>query len=441
MLPSFVKTEIWRELIDGLCQQLHVPVMCEQAVFGRLPYFQQLRNRKSDDPLAPAPGVKYVRVHVGEHILVVGPFKTNEPHAFDEELAEARKGLPEWREEYEPFSKLFVRQAVLAGKRAFAMEDALMRAKLLLEFSKEVGHVQSVDAAMTAAVQFLVHKFKANNVVLQVAGKRACQFDVAPAAEQVVQRVVKEVRDNKIPYVAKSVSDDVLLKGIEGLGELPRCVVALPLVKDREYLGTMVMFAEHMPFVDGLSEVLNELLLLLMRLSKYEQVEQSAKTDALTGLLNRAAVSGKIEEILRESASQGKPLSVLMADVDNFKQFNDAHGHPEGDKLLKQVASTLKAVAPVGSMCCRYGGEEFMLVLPGADQNAAKETAERFRAAVQGNCPTTVSVGVMSCLNSSASWPLMVKEADRALYKAKHVGKNRVVAFVMVDKGLGVIDG
>ena len=101
MLPSCAKTNVWAELMQAIASQFKVPVVCSTAIFGKLSFFQELRNRTSDSPYASIPGARYVSVKVEEVQIVVGPFRTNEPHALDEELADAREKLPLWKEENE----------------------------------------------------------------------------------------------------------------------------------------------------------------------------------------------------------------------------------------------------------------------------------------------------------------------------------------------------
>ena len=182
------------------------------------------------------------------------------------------------------------------------------------------------------------------------------------------------------------------------------------------------------------------MIAVFSRLAQYEKVQKSAITDTLTGLSNREELNKKFDKILEELSVNSKPINVFMIDVDNFKNFNDTKGHPEGDRVLRAVAEVIKFVAPKEALCCRYGGEEFIMVLSEASPQIAKDLAEKLRAEVEKSCDLTISVGLMTCMNSSASRETLIREADRALYRAKHLGKNKVIAFVMVDKNLGVIE-
>jgi diguanylate cyclase (GGDEF)-like protein len=169
-------------------------------------------------------------------------------------------------------------------------------------------------------------------------------------------------------------------------------------------------------------------------------LEQESQRDPLTGLYNRAGLDGFIDNEIQQAAHSGKPLSVIMADVDHFKKVNDGHGHPAGDKVLASVAACLKARLRPRDLVARYGGEEFILVLPETDAPGAGVVAERIRKNVEEIAHEiapgkalriTISLGCATLTAKSpfASRQELVEGADRALYAAKRGGRNRVVAF------------
>lgn len=168
-----------------------------------------------------------------------------------------------------------------------------------------------------------------------------------------------------------------------------------------------------------------------------EALREQATHDGLTGLLNRNSILEKLDEELSRAARAGTPVSVLMADLDRFKSINDTHGHLVGDAVLREAARRLKSAARRYDSVGRYGGEEFLIVLPGCDASHAATQAERIREAIGATpllapaqpIPVTVSVGV-SCSSHCAPESL-VREADEALYEAKGEGRNRVVVHSM----------
>jgi diguanylate cyclase (GGDEF)-like protein len=158
-----------------------------------------------------------------------------------------------------------------------------------------------------------------------------------------------------------------------------------------------------------------------------------ATHDALTGLWNRAAIIEILQSEIARSAREGSPFSVLIADVDHFKQVNDTHGHLAGDAVLREVAGRMKAQIRIYDSLGRYGGEEFLFVIPGSDSNFAQTLAERLRAAVcngpmqatGGSLEVTISIGVAG--NERSGEPeSLIRAADEALYRAKEKGRNRV---------------
>lgn len=155
-----------------------------------------------------------------------------------------------------------------------------------------------------------------------------------------------------------------------------------------------------------------------------------AMTDGLTELANRRHFQESLAAAFLSSQASGRPLSLLLLDVDRFKSYNDTYGHPEGDKVLKEVARSLTRVLPEGSLAARYGGEEFAVLLPGWDCEEAVRLAETIRRAISDapmeHRPVTASLGV-AVRESGDRAPLdLVIRADEALYRAKKMGRNRV---------------
>lgn len=156
-----------------------------------------------------------------------------------------------------------------------------------------------------------------------------------------------------------------------------------------------------------------------------------ADHDELTGLYNRRVLIARLKEEFHRALRYEQPLSLLMFDVDWFKAYNDAFGHPAGDEVLRQIAHLVRRMLRAGDVPARYGGEEFAVVLPNTLAQGALALAERLREAVANTPwplrPITISVGVAS-QTAAAEDPLtLIAAADQALYEAKRAGRNRVV--------------
>lgn len=162
-----------------------------------------------------------------------------------------------------------------------------------------------------------------------------------------------------------------------------------------------------------------------------EELERLSTSDALTGLYNRRLLTQRLSEELSRSSRHRRPFTLLMADVDGFKDYNDTYGHPAGDEVLKKVAGILVASTRAGDCSARYGGEEFAVLLPDTVGEAALEVAERVRSRVaRQEFPgrkITLSVGLAEFPRDGDTAERLIASADAALYAAKREGKNRIV--------------
>ena len=161
----------------------------------------------------------------------------------------------------------------------------------------------------------------------------------------------------------------------------------------------------------------------------------------LTGCLNRRAFTESYEHLFAGAQSTAMPLSCIVLDIDFFKKVNDNHGHSVGDRVIQEVARNLTEASRAADLVCRYGGEEFCVVLPGLGARDALAYAERVRQRIERECGpavrevpgmvVTVSIGV-STLRPGVSTTLeLIDQADQALYQAKRDGRNRVGAFAI----------
>jgi diguanylate cyclase (GGDEF)-like protein len=176
------------------------------------------------------------------------------------------------------------------------------------------------------------------------------------------------------------------------------------------------------------------------RVVQYQQhLEHQTQIDSLTGLYNRRAFEKRFTEEIERTLRHGHPLSLLMVDLDNFKIINDTHGHQAGDAALVRISEILRKEMRKSDFLSRFGGEEFVLILPESDQEDATRAAERIvsevRSAVfstnSAQFSLTVSVGVSSTsIHPYGNAGEMIGDADRALYSAKYNGKNRFEVFV-----------
>ncbi len=163
--------------------------------------------------------------------------------------------------------------------------------------------------------------------------------------------------------------------------------------------------------------------------SRNADLAEQTRTDPLTDLPNRRAFAAALETAIQKSIASGLPLSVAVLDIDHFKLVNDLHGHSEGDRVLVELASVLKAQFSGGGMAARHGGEEFVMLFPGATRQQASLQCEFLRQAVSVlpvGIPLTVSIGVAQLRPHADDTSSILERADEALYVAKNEGRNRV---------------
>lgn len=198
-----------------------------------------------------------------------------------------------------------------------------------------------------------------------------------------------------------------------------------------------------------LGALLFQVLKLQMRLQhSYRQAYEQSISDSLTGLCSRRHFDDALERTLHQQSRQPAPLTLLMADIDFFKQYNDHFGHVQGDQCIRKIAACMTEQLRGGDTIARYGGEEFIAILQNCDAKDALLVAERFRAAVEGlaiaappaedashRSVVTVSIG-LHCHQAgiSATARQLVQQADMALYTAKREGRNRVCLLTPLAK-------
>ncbi|SCY01770.1 PleD family two-component system response regulator [Rhizobium sp. NFACC06-2] len=163
-----------------------------------------------------------------------------------------------------------------------------------------------------------------------------------------------------------------------------------------------------------------------------------AIVDGLTGLNNRRYLDNHLKILFDRAAVRGRPISVCMTDIDRFKLVNDTYGHDVGDEVLREFAARIRSTVRGADLACRYGGEEFVVVMPDTPMELAASVAERLRSIVEDKpfyvrsidreLNITASLGIATSSGAFGAPDEILKQADKALYEAKHAGRNRVVA-------------
>jgi len=234
--------------------------------------------------------------------------------------------------------------------------------------------------------------------------------------------------------------------GILGNRELGReidSILIIPLVAQDKVAGTLLLASSKQnAFPDDVVErvriIANQAAVCLLNAELYAGMEKMAVTDGLTGLYNHRYFQDRLDDYLARAERNKQIFSILLTDIDHFKQVNDTHGHQVGDKVLVSFAGLLtKAVRKV-DLVARYGGEEFILILDGTDRPGAVRFAERIReeasrmlfAGTEGPFSVTISVGVSTYPEDALQKAMLVERADQAMYYSKEHGRNRTTTWV-----------
>jgi two-component system, cell cycle response regulator len=273
--------------------------------------------------------------------------------------------------------------------------------------------------------------------------------------------------DDAFKRLSGATPPDVLFIDISGLGaaaldlvrrvrsEMPRqaaYILALIDKRDEEKLLPMALKAGVDDYVARpvLSEALELRLLVCQRIRGFGNDPLDARGrllfmathDALTSLWNRSSIAGHLYRAMARAARDGSSLAVIMCDVDHFKRINDTRGHVVGDEVLRVIAQRLRAVVRPHDLVGRYGGEEFVILVPGCARDMAADIADRARRAVSGTPiatssgpqDVTISLGVanlsdVDAAGAQTSPHQLIEACDQAMYAAKAAGRNRVVVW------------
>ena len=227
---------------------------------------------------------------------------------------------------------------------------------------------------------------------------------------------------------------DSPLMECEVCGKVAASVLCEPLLVGGQVIGS-VLVARKDPIdrdqADRVRESVTQAAPILANQRNLALAERRAASDALTGLPNRRAADESIKRMTAHAGRTIAPLSVVLLDLDHFKQINDVHGHDRGDKVLAAIGGLLAANVRASDFAARFGGEEFLLLLPDTDREGALELAEKLRRAIERADISqigriTASFGIATLPTDAVEPEQLLRKADRALYAAKARGRNRV---------------
>ena len=316
---------------------------------------------------------------------------------------------------------------------------------LVKEFSRELTSTLELKELAKVINNFAVIKLGASysSIIVDGDGKYRYEDQHQRVFDEIEEQVLKYIMRVRKPLIIPNPKKDYMLHRIDGIDSFSHCIASLPLITKSQALGSLNIYFGSTPddeLVDFLKLFAELSSSSIMNSLSYRTMETKSVTDKLTGLFNRRNFDIEIESQIEKCSESESPISVMMADIDNFKEYNDEKGHQEGDKILQEIGEAMCSFSSKGCKAFRYGGEEIALVVPGLKPEDAFEKAEQIRKKVESSGKITISIGLVTCLNSSCPASTMVSEADKALYKAKKEGKNKVSATIILDKALNPID-
>lgn len=221
-----------------------------------------------------------------------------------------------------------------------------------------------------------------------------------------------------------------------------KLLYTVPITHKRNIYGIMVFYWER-PAKESITanlepftrRIISDITLILSRKHLYNNIQKISFSDILTGLANRRLFDYVLDREMKKAARSARPLSLLMLDIDYFKNINDTFGHQVGDAIIEQVGALLKENCRNIDLAARYGGEEFAIILPETERDDALALAERMREKIASNhfqiaqhlINITVSIGVTTLSSPVSNPEALILAADRALYQAKQAGRNVVL--------------
>ncbi|GLX79585.1 hypothetical protein tinsulaeT_29250 [Thalassotalea insulae] len=315
---------------------------------------------------------------------------------------------------------------------------SIINALLLTDDSRLEHHVNELLSAIAmedrmAKSQLVTPDFAKIHLILAELYVKASDYDKAYQQKEIYiekyQDYRDQLREQRLTKLNKKYETDLKVKANELLKSQHE-LKALQLKETEK--STQIQQRNSLIFI--ITAIV--FLVLLIRQFRVRSILRSlSNTDSLTGLYNRRTLFEQGEHFVKQYADEGKTLSVIMLDIDYFKQVNDDYGHDKGDQVINKVATLGRETIRTRDVFARLGGEEFAVVLPATQLEEAKAIAERFREKVeQVYMPdieqmVTISAGVANIVDTAANFDDLLHAADQAMYQAKAAGRNQVCCY------------
>lgn len=348
-------------------------------------------------------------------------------------------------------------EKVQTERNTFAKQSETLRIQLeqksfelntLLEFGQKIGAILTLDHAFAVVLEILKKLFHYQSCIVFFAETSAGEIKFRSKRSsspwvETYQILDVKLGENIVGVSARDGSgylvDSWRYREPGLLFENERSAMAVPLIVGQQVQGVLyVGSANEGSFTEGdlqlLTTLAYQVAIVLLYAESYESTVKMATTDGLTSLYTHRYFQERLSEEVRRSERYHQPLSFILLDLDNFKTYNDTLGHTEGDELLKSTSQILKECTRENDVVCRYGGDEFAILLLETTKETALSIASRIREALDKRLNSvpgvrvTASLGVASFPEDASTKADLFLQADKALYQSKNSGRNRVIA-------------
>ncbi|MBI2266018.1 MAG: sensor domain-containing diguanylate cyclase [Armatimonadetes bacterium] len=317
---------------------------------------------------------------------------------------------------------------------------------VLVEIGQKLGTNLSLENVFRVVLDILQKLFRYQSCVIFSLERLGEERQLSPLrchtpyseyvkslALAVGETLVGKVAESKAPILLSEKTGNWELR----LLEYEKTQMAAPMIVEDKLKGVIYIGHEKPRFYTKDDLHLMQLLAyqaatLFVYAESYESTVSLAKTDGLTGLYTHRSFQERLTEEVKRAERYRLPLALIMLDTDHFKTYNDTYGHPQGDELIKEVSQLLLSYTRETDVVCRYGGDEFAIILLESHKDSAANTAERIRQAfelrlnTEGKVKVTASIGVSGYPEDAEDKAELIRMADRALYCSKDMGRNRV---------------
>jgi diguanylate cyclase (GGDEF)-like protein len=345
----------------------------------------------------------------------------------------------------------------LAGTRAMPMAevDMLSLMKALRAISDEQIHSRMVESIINIAIEFAgaqrgILALRDGDGVLRIEAEASVDSDETVILQSVPLERSESVSQTTVNYVSRTRESVVVADALAVNGSVPgldreeyilreriRSILCLPIAigKGRERTLSGLLYLENNHISNCFTEArIGALEIISVAAAGRLELSRKAAVDGLTNLFNHDYFQNMLRQELAGVARYGREMSLLLMDIDHFKQFNDTWGHQLGDQVLREVSDLIRENSRENDTAARYGGEEMVVILPGAGPDEAAEVAERIRTAIEQHqvrvddevLSVTISLGLSTAGPGDPDPEKLIKRADTALYKSKANGRNQL---------------